>query len=137
MMKTNRLFHVSSLVIVSLLTGINLAAAFDELPRPPESAGLTVAPPQTEQTVTAAVTKQLRGRFAKAAGGEGRLLSQAQAKAAGWGFVSDNFSSIDRDKDGFIKFDDLQLFAAARSPQKLMQARKMQQQQKQTIQKIE
>ena len=60
-------------------------------------------------------------RFTAATGGDvNGMLSQQQAKAAGWGFVSDHFSEIDQSGSGYVRLDDVLRFQSQRTPQQVM-----------------
>jgi hypothetical protein len=60
----------------------------------------------------------LKARFDAAAGHSNRLLTMQGARDASWGLIADHFSEIDRDHDGYVNFDDISAFMAARSPLK-------------------
>ncbi len=111
---------VSSVVVA--LSGIGAAFAYDDLPKPPPPPEGWVQPPkQSESSITQDVDNQITQRFTAAAGGNpGGLLSQQQAKAAGWGLVSDHFSEIDRAGTGYVRLDDVLRFMSERTPQRIM-----------------
>ncbi|MFC2255068.1 hypothetical protein ACETRX_36300 [Labrys portucalensis] len=129
MKKHLRLFGVALGAAVALGVYSGPVLAYDDMPRPPAGA-LKGAPepPPTETAAQQQVEEQLRRRFS-AASGNGNILTLEQAKAAGWGFVSDNFAKIDRDKDGYVTFEDISSFATARTPQRLMKLQRAQQKQ--------
>jgi hypothetical protein len=71
------------------------------------------APPGTSaselkgQALRDHVIANLKVRFDAAADPSTHLLTIAQAKHAGWGYVVDHFKEIDRSNSGYISFDDL------------------------------
>lgn len=109
------------LIVASSMMCIEAAHAFDDLPRPPPPPKGWVPPPkQTEDSVTQHVERQTTVRFVAAAGSSDALLSKQQAKNAGWGFVSDHFSEIDRNGSGYVSLADVLGFMAPRTPQRIM-----------------
>ncbi|HDR9584325.1 hypothetical protein [Burkholderia stabilis] len=113
-------FTVAATVIS--MSGIGAAFAYDDLPKPPPPPEGWVQPPkQSEGTVTRDVENQVAQRFTAATGGNpDGLLSKQQAKAAGWGLVSDHFSDIDRAGTGYVRLDDVLRFMSERTPQRIM-----------------
>jgi carboxypeptidase C (cathepsin A) len=67
-------------------------------------------PPPTAQSSWQAMQEEMASLFNDASGGGG-TLTQQQAKAAGWGWVSDNFASIDTKGTGHVSLDDICRFA--------------------------
>ena len=65
-----------------------------------------------------ALDARLKARFAAAAGPSIRFLTAKAANEASWGFLSDHFTEIDTNGDGFVTFDDVKAFMDARSPLK-------------------
>lgn len=120
----NTSFWLTVSVIATLvpLMGMSNAHAYDDLPLPPPLPKDWVPPPKpTEKSVVQQVETQTRERFAAAAGGDANgQLSQAQAKAAGWGFVSDHFIEIDSSGSGYVRLDDVLRFISQRTPQRIM-----------------
>ena len=108
--------------MVAILFHSTSVFAYDDLPRPPPLKNGVLASKPTEASVPDSFNKKLQERYTVAAGDLRRPLTQAQAKAAGWGLVSDNFKAIDRNGDGSILFTDLTRFMAERTPQKIMAA---------------
>ena len=109
-----------------LLIGLSLAApvsAGETLGRPPADPPGTVAPTMTPDRVQKAMDEQLRAKFEAAAGPSNNILTAAQARDAGWGFVVDRFGRIDRDGNGFVTFAEVQTFFDARSPIKQQRAK--------------
>ncbi|MEP7453086.1 hypothetical protein [Phyllobacterium sp. SB3] len=86
------------------------------LGRPPSDPPGMVRPKLTPENVQEAVNQEVAATFKAAAGPSNNLLTAKQAKAAGWGFISDNFEQIDKDRDGFVRLDDVASFMEARSP---------------------
>ncbi|WP_318828721.1 hypothetical protein [Burkholderia cepacia] len=107
------------------MSSIGIAFAYDDLPRPPTPPeGWTPPPQPSENSVSQDVERQIAQRFTAASGGNPNgLLSQQQAKAAGWGLVSDHFAEIDRAGTGYVRLDDVLRFMSARTPQHIMRMR--------------
>ncbi|WP_180986402.1 hypothetical protein [Burkholderia pseudomallei] len=114
-------------VAATIISMSNLGAAFayDDLPKPPPPPEGWVQPPKpSEGTVTRDVENQIAQRFTAVTGGNPNgLLSKQQAKAAGWGLVSDRFSDIDRAGTGYVRLDDVLRFMSERTPQRVMRMR--------------
>jgi hypothetical protein len=128
-MKISRNSLLGLLGVATLLACLTQASAYDDLvPPPPDPVGTTY-PKKTELSVQKAVETKLKTQFETVAGSSSTLTAK-QAKDAGWGFVSDHFGQIDRDRDGFVTLGDVVNFMAARTPQKLMKAAKQSQQNK-------
>lgn len=107
---------------VVAMSSIGVAFAYDDLPKPPPPPEDWVQPPkQSEYSVTQDVESQIAQRFTAATNGNPNgLLSRQQAKAAGWGLVSDHFSEIDRAGTGYVRLDDVLRFMSERTPQRIM-----------------
>lgn len=56
------------------------------------------------------VERKLREEFDAAAGLKSGTLTREQARAAGFGFVAENFEAIDTRRAGAIRFDDLKRY---------------------------
>ncbi|MFT0175047.1 hypothetical protein ACLKMY_40380 [Paraburkholderia mimosarum] len=121
-MKNVNVLVTGIVVAVVVALGHGAVFAYDDLPVPPPPPEGWVPPPrQSENSVTRNVESQIRQRFTAATGGNPNgLLSQQQAKAAGWGFVSDHFSEIDRAGTGYVRLDDVLQFMSERTPQRIM-----------------
>ncbi|MGZ2749688.1 hypothetical protein [Burkholderia stagnalis] len=120
-------FLVASMAATVVATsGIGMAFGYDDLPKPPPPPEGWVQPPkQSENSVTQNVENQITQRFTAATGGNPNgLLSQQQARAAGWGLVSDHFSDIDRAGTGYVRLDDVLRFMSERTPQRIMRMKK-------------
>ncbi|MBU9646068.1 hypothetical protein KTF36_29855 [Burkholderia gladioli] len=107
------------------LANVAMANGYDDLPKPPPPPGGWAQPEkQSERSVTADVDRQVTERFTAANGGDANgTLSKQQAKAAGWGLVSDHFSEIDRAGSGYVRLNDVLDFMSQRSPQRVMRMR--------------
>ncbi|MGH6862498.1 MAG: hypothetical protein ACRECY_19820, partial [Phyllobacterium sp.] len=81
---------------------------------PPDPLGKSRPAPE-DPDIVRAIEQRLRTRFAAAAGPSQRLLTARQALDASWGFVSDHFAEIDRDRDGFVTLADISTFMEGRS----------------------
>jgi carboxypeptidase C (cathepsin A) len=90
------------------LTAVQPALAYDGVRRLPHPI-VPNAPPPTEESSWQAMQQHMERRFNDAGGG-GNGLTQEQARLAGWGNVSDNFKSIDRQGNGRVGLDDLKRF---------------------------
>ncbi|WP_414439206.1 hypothetical protein [Burkholderia sp. 22PA0106] len=121
-MKITTFIFFSTAATVVAMSSIGVAFAYDDLPKPPPPPEGWVPPPkQSEHSVTQDVENQIAQRFTTAAGGNPNgLLSQQQARAAGWGLVSDHFSEIDRAGTGYVRLDDVLRFMSERTPQRIM-----------------
>jgi hypothetical protein len=89
--------------------------AYDDLGVPPPDPAGTVQVPLTNATVQKELDQRLADRFQSVVGSSPRLTEQ-QAKDASWGFVSDHFAEIDREKKGYVTVEDIEAFKDARSP---------------------
>jgi hypothetical protein len=87
------------------LTAVQPALAYDGVRHLPHPI-VPNAPPPTEESSWQAMQQHMERRFNDAGGG-GNGLTQEQARLAGWGNVSDNFKSIDRQGNGRVGLDDL------------------------------
>jgi hypothetical protein len=85
----------------------------EELGSPPanKSGGEILTPAIVQDAVNA----QLKADFDAAADPKTRLLTPSAAKAAGWGFIFDHFSQIDRDKDGSVSLKDITAYLMERN----------------------
>jgi hypothetical protein len=81
-------------------------------------------PKMTQEEVQQAMDADIKARFDSAAGSSNVTLTAQRAKEASWGFVADHFAEIDGDHDGYIRYDDVATFMAARSPLKKKRADK-------------
>src|SRR5579872_1067092 len=91
------------------------ALAYDGVRRLPHQDAPN-APPPTEQSSWAGMQQNIERRFNDASGG-GSSLTQEQARRAGWGWVSDNFSAIDKQRAGHVCLDDIKRFMQDQWPQ--------------------
>lgn len=106
-------------VVFSL--GVGVAYAYDDMPVPPAfPPGWAPPPKATEQLVSQEVGQQITKRFVAAAGSADSPLSQQQAKNAGWGFVAEHFSEMDRSGSGTVYLSDVLGFMSQRTPQNVM-----------------
>jgi len=74
-------------------------------------------PPQLKRSATYVETrgdalraqgeKKLREQFDTADVARAGLITRAQARAAGLGYIADNFDAIDRTRSGYIRFEDV------------------------------
>ncbi|WP_414439210.1 hypothetical protein [Burkholderia sp. 22PA0106] len=121
-MKITTFLFSSTAAIVVAMSSIGVAFAYDDLPKPPPPPEGWVPPPkQSENSVMQDVESQIAQRFTTATGGNPNgMLSQQQARAAGWGLVSDHFSEIDRAGSGYVRLDDVLRFMSERTPQRIM-----------------
>jgi len=106
----------------AIAVGITTSGAGEILGFPPRDPAGLVRPKMNQATVQQAVDQQLKARF-DAAAGSSKVLTAQQASDGGWGFISDHFAEIDRDKDGFVSFADVSRFMAPRSPLSVAPAR--------------
>ncbi|CAN7165923.1 EF-hand domain-containing protein [Phyllobacterium sp. LjRoot231] len=113
-----KIYNVS-LALIGMISAIaaciTTSGAGEILGFPPRDPPGVVRPKMNQATVQQAVDQQMKSRFESAAG-SGKVLTAQQASEAGWGFISDHFAEIDRDKDGFVSFSDVSRFMAPRSP---------------------
>ena len=120
----NTSFWLTASAIATLLPliGMSNANAYDDMPKPPPPPKGWVHPAKpTENSVVQKVETQTTERFTAATGGDvNGMLSQQQAKAAGWGFVSDHFAEIDQSGSGYVRLDDVLRFQSQRTPQQVM-----------------
>lgn len=86
----------------------------DMLPKPPPDDPGTTRPELHGQALRNQAIANLRKRFDAAADPSTHLLSQAQAKTAGFGYVADHFKEIDRNGSGYVSFEDLVLYLKSR-----------------------
>jgi hypothetical protein len=94
-----------------------IVKAGDRLSFPKRDPSRPALPKMTEEGVSNALNDQLRAKF-DAAAGANHLLTAEQANNAGWGFIADHFSEIDRSKSGFVSFSEVSRYMSARSPLK-------------------
>lgn len=81
---------------------------------PPDLPGTTVPQP-TGKTLQSQVVTDLQQRFNAAADPTTHLLSLAQAKSAGWGYMVTHFKEIDQDNKGYVSFDDFLRYLKSRN----------------------
>lgn len=86
----------------------------DMLPKPPPDEPGTSRPELRGQALRNQAIGNLKKRFDAAADPSTHLLSLADAKAAGFGYVADHFKEIDRNGSGYISFADLVLYLKSR-----------------------
>jgi hypothetical protein len=91
------------------------ASAGDRLSFPPPVVQGKTVPKMTMVGVQQELDKRLKSRFDAAAGPGGKLTAQT-ARAAGWGFVADHFSAIDKSGEGSVTLDQIQNYMSVRSP---------------------
>ncbi len=84
---------------------------------PPDPAG-TVSTPLTRESVQAEMDAELKAKFEEAAKHSNQMLTIQGTKDAGWGFLADHFAEIDKDRDGYLRFEEVSTFMNARSPLK-------------------
>ncbi|ATU90717.1 hypothetical protein [Phyllobacterium zundukense] len=82
---------------------------------PPDPAG-TVSTPLTRESVQAEMDAELKAKFDEATKHSNQMLTEKGAVDAGWGFLADHFAEIDRDRDGYLRFEEVSVFMDARSP---------------------
>ncbi|QND51616.1 hypothetical protein HB779_06665 [Phyllobacterium sp. 628] len=83
------------------------------LPRDPS---IAPRPKMTEELVQKTMDADLKARFDSAAAHSNNMLTAQQARDANWGFLADHFDEIDRNRDGYVSFDEVAAYMAARSP---------------------
>ncbi|PRD49701.1 EF-hand domain-containing protein [Phyllobacterium myrsinacearum] len=106
-----------SLLLTSLAGGS--AQAGDRVWRPEPG---TKSVKQDAISIQRQLDQELRAKFDAVASSNHLLTAQA-AGNAGWGFIAEHFAQIDKDRDGYITFDDVQTFLDARSPLPAARAR--------------
>src|SRR6201996_3595167 len=98
-MKSGKFLATTAMAAVFIaLAAAQPALAYDDVRRIPRPI-ITNAPKPTEAASYAAMQRNIERRCNDASGG-GATITQDQAVRAGWGWVSDNFSKIDRQGDG-------------------------------------
>jgi carboxypeptidase C (cathepsin A) len=90
-------------------TAVQPVLAYDGVKRLPHAL-IPNNPPPTEQSSWQDMQQEIASLFNDASGG-GSTLTQNQAKAAGWGWVSDNFALIDTQGTGHVSLADICRFA--------------------------
>ena len=58
----------------------------------------------------AQVERKLREQFDAADPAKSGALTREQARAAGLGYIADNFEAIDRNRTGWVRFDDVKRY---------------------------
>ncbi|MEO6921788.1 MAG: EF-hand domain-containing protein [Collimonas sp.] len=86
----------------------------DMLPKPPPDEPGTTRPELRGQALRNQAVANLKKRFDAAADPSTHLLTQAQAKSAGFGYVADHFQAIDRNGSGYVSFEDLLQYLKSR-----------------------
>jgi hypothetical protein len=76
----------------------------------------TTAPSQGTE-LRAQVERKLKANFDAAAVNTGGSLTQAQASAAGLGYVAKHFGEIDQNKAGAVRFEDVKQYMQKRGAQ--------------------
>jgi hypothetical protein len=109
-------------VTVTILAPPLLLRVSEELGTPPPDAPGVVPPEITPENMQRLFDADLRDRFESATGASG-ILTLKHANDAGWGFIGDHFAEIDRNRDGYLTFDEVQTFFDARSPLPAARAR--------------
>lgn len=115
---------LSRMIILALLSTVMAGApafAGDRIWRPEPTPGAK-AKKQDPASIQSQLDQELRAKF-DAAAKSSHLLTAHGANDAGWGFVADRFIEIDRDRDGYLTFDEVQSFLDARSPLPVARAR--------------
>jgi hypothetical protein len=110
--------HFSAIILtafMAMMLALTSVRAAEILAYPPPEPEGAVHPRLDEAFVQKELDRRLIDRF-KAAAGTSSNLTAGQAKAAGWGFISDHFGEIDKNRDGFVTFDDIQAFLDKQSP---------------------
>jgi carboxypeptidase C (cathepsin A) len=102
---------LATAALVSLVVG-QPALGYEGVGQPPHPLSSN-APPPTDQSNWAAMQRNVQRRFNEASGG-GNALTQDQARRAGWGWISDNFSEIDTQRTGRTSLDDINRFMQQR-----------------------
>jgi hypothetical protein len=72
-----------------------------------------VGPPPIEtrgDALKAQVERKLRDQFDAADTAKSGMLTRAQAQAAGFGYVAENFDAIDTRRAGVVRFEDLKRY---------------------------
>lgn len=126
----------TSVLLVCALTFAVTARAAEELGAPPPEPAGTVLRPVTNDTIREELDKRLVDRFTAAAGSS-PYLTAAQAKEAGWGFVSDHFAEIDKVRRGYVTIKEVRAFLDARGPGEPAAARARIKAAKSAIRKVE
>jgi hypothetical protein len=100
--------------LLLVLAALALPAAAQELLRDPW------VPPQTKRTegyvetrgdaLRAQVERKLRDQFDAADRAKSGALTREQARAAGLGYIADNFEAIDRNRAGLVSFEDVKRY---------------------------
>jgi hypothetical protein len=62
------------------------------------------------EALRAQVERKLREQFDAADAAKSGLLTREQARAAGLGYVADNFEAIDRNRAGAVRFEDVKRY---------------------------
>jgi len=62
------------------------------------------------EALRAQVERKLRVEFDAADPAKAGFLTREQARAAGLGYVADNFEAIDLDRDGIVRFDEVKRY---------------------------
>lgn len=77
---------------------------------PPHARPQSVTPPTEGAALKAQIEAKLRAGFEAADARRAGTLTREQAKAAGLGYVAENFDRIDTRRSGRVSFDDVKLY---------------------------
>jgi hypothetical protein len=77
---------------------------------PPHARPQTATPPTEGAALKAQIEAKLRAGFEAAAAQRAGTLTREQAKAAGLGYVAENFERIDTRRSGRVSFDDVKRY---------------------------
>lgn len=87
----------------------------DGITYPPPPPSGTVRPEFNQENVQAEVDLQLRERYDAATKNGTKSLTAERAYAVGWGFITDNFVLIDRNRSGTASLDEISAYLDGRS----------------------
>ncbi|WP_323122841.1 EF-hand domain-containing protein [Burkholderia alba] len=82
---------------------------------PPAARKATAGTDTSGAALRAQVARKLQSQFNDAAAQRNGTLTQEQARAAGLGYVANNFRQIDANRAGRVSFDDVQRYMQSQS----------------------